>query len=129
MTEENELYKCPTWCRGDNPEAATGWGIRIHDSRGIVTADPSSLVMYASQTVWRGEREPAVVHVAVTGVPEAERPSSRLDLPADHARALGLIINDAAKSGMKGVRALAKGLRELSAEIAEPEADELEAEA
>jgi len=132
MTEENaaDPYKCPAWCVDTNHAGrANGSEIAIHDSRGIVTLDPSSVVMYASQTVWRGKPEPAVVHVAATFVPDGERPQSRLDLSADQARAMGLIITDAAKGGMKGVRTLARGLRELSAEIAEPEAGELEAEA
>ena len=130
MTEENtaDPYKCPSWCTDTNHAEREIANIRIHDSRGIITPDPSSLVMYASQIIWQGKPEPAVVHVAATKVPEGDS-FPRLELPADQARALGLMIDDVAKSGMKGIRAWSKGLRELSAEIAEPTATELEAEA
>jgi hypothetical protein len=128
MTEENtaDPHTCPAWCTDTKHAESASGEIRIHDSRGIITPDPSSGVMYASQVVWRGNPEPAVVHVAATNVPEGDG-HVRLDLSADQTRHLGLIIDDIAKGGMKGIRAWSKGLRELSAEVAEPA--EMEAEA
>jgi hypothetical protein len=104
-------------------------GCRIHDSRAICPGinEKSTLVMYASQVEFRGDREPVLVKVSVAGPDGEHRP--RLELPADQTRFLGLIIDDAARSGIKNVREMAKGLRELAAAVTEPEADELEAEA
>jgi hypothetical protein len=81
-------------------------------------------VAYAQQVVFDGTPRPAVVKVSVADGPD-ER--VRLELPPDQARTLGLIVNDAARSGIKSVRALGKELVELSALVSEPEADELEA--
>ena len=121
MTEENapDPYKCPDWCTDRNHAEREIANIRIHDSRGVITPDPSSVVMYAHQVIWQGKPEPAVVHVAATEVADGDH-HARLELSADQTRALGLIVNDVAKSGMKGVRIWSKGLRELAAEIAEP---------
>ena len=128
MTEENKIEPdaCPEWCTDDHPPLPEH-GCRIHDSRAICPGinEKSTLVMYASQVEWRGDREPALVKVSVAGPDGEHRP--RLELPADQARFLGLIIDDAARSGIKNVREMAKGLRELAAAVAEPEADELEA--
>ena len=128
MTEESniELGPCPGWCEDNHPEMPEH-RTRIHDSRAICPGinEKSTLVMYASQVEWRGDREPALVTVSVAGPDGEHRP--RLELPADQARFLGLIIDDAARSGIKNVREMAKGLRDLAAAVTEPEADELEA--
>ena len=124
MTEENKPPGCPEWCK-DHSETQSG-ELQLHNSRYIVFGEPSSLVMYGAQTVWRGEREPAVIRVDATIAPEGEE-HPQLSLHPDQARALSAIIDDAAKSGLKGVRKMSKGLRELAAEITEPEAEEMEA--
>jgi hypothetical protein len=128
MTEENKIEPdaCPEWCTDDHPPLPEH-GCRIHDSRAICPGinEKSTLVMYASQVEWQGKREPALVKVSVAAPDGEHRP--RLELPPDQAMALGVIIEDAGRSGIKNIRAMANGLRELSAAVTEPEADEPEA--
>jgi hypothetical protein len=111
----NEITPCPQWCH----EEHAGLDYQIHDTRAVCTPVPSSVVAYGSQVVYKDTPDPVTVQVSAnTG--EEHRPRVELS-PAD-ARNLSLIITEAAKAGMKGVRVLAKGLRELAAEVTEPEA-------
>jgi hypothetical protein len=129
VTEENKPPECPEWCEDQHPDRE----FMIHDSRAICPGDErTSVVMYAQQTDSWGSRSPAQVMVSARegGQRESGSPTrARLELSSDNARALSVIINDAAKSGIKSVRALGKGLGELAELTREPEAKEPEAEA
>jgi hypothetical protein len=128
MTEESKPpLPCPEWCTDITCSISS---FKIHDSRGLVLPEPSKLVAFAQQIDDRGKREPASVIVSVPDDGQHDNgieTRARIELSANEAHALGLIIDDAAKSGIKGVRVLGKGLREFAALIKEPEVDEPEA--
>jgi hypothetical protein len=127
MTEENKSVPCPEWCTDITCSISS---FKIHDSRGLVLPEPSKLVAFAQQIEDHGKREPASVIVSVPDGGQHDNgieTRARIELSANEAHALSLIIDDAAKSGIKGVRALGNGLREFAALIKEPEADEPEA--
>jgi hypothetical protein len=126
MTEETKPRACPEWC--DDLHARDD--IQIHDSKALCIPDPSTLVAYTQQVDYHGTRDPAHVTVSVEHGGKHDNGTikrARLELSPDQARIFGLIVNDAAKAGIKNVRALGKGLTELAALVSDPEADEPEA--
>lgn len=99
---------CPQWCTDEHPIP----DLQHHTTDGAVVPSPSSLVIYGQQIDLLGAGEPASIRVTTTG-----STSTGIDLPPATARDLSVILDDAAKGGMRGIRALSKALREISAEM------------